>query len=108
MLHIENMGPDRAVDVIVTDTLPVSVDLVHIISSQGYCLHHVQVCYLGDMESGAMAEIHVEVIPRQAGTITNTASVTTATPDPVDSNNNDSVNTSICRITSRRSSIPCG
>jgi uncharacterized repeat protein (TIGR01451 family) len=108
MLHIENMGPDRAVDVIVTDTLPVSVDLVHMMPSQGSCLHHVQVCYLGDLEPGAMAEIHIEVIPREAGTITNTASVTTSTPDPVESNNHDSVDTSICRIQSRRSSIPCG
>jgi uncharacterized repeat protein (TIGR01451 family) len=108
MLEITNNGPDTAVDVIVSDTLPVSVDLVHMMPSQGNCLHHVQVCYLGDMAPGAMAEIHIEVIPREAGTITNTASVTTSTPDPVENNNADSVNTSICRITSRRSSIPCG
>jgi uncharacterized repeat protein (TIGR01451 family) len=107
-ITVTNNGPDDATNVVVTDTLPASVDLVHMMPSQGTCLHHVQVCDLGDLANGATATIDVEVIPRQAGTITNTASVTTNTPDPIGSNNTSSVDTSICRITSRRSSIPCG
>jgi uncharacterized repeat protein (TIGR01451 family) len=107
-ITVTNNGPDDASNVVVTDTLPASVDLVHMMPSQGVCLHHNQVCDLGSLASGAIATIDVEVIPRQAGTITNTAVVTSQTSDPVGGNNTSSVDTSICRITSRRSSIPCG
>jgi uncharacterized repeat protein (TIGR01451 family) len=107
-ITVTNNGPDPADNVVVTDTLPASVDLVHMMPSQGVCLHHNQVCDLGTLANGATATIDVEVIPRQAGTITNTASVTSQTADAVGGNNISSVDTSICRITSRRSSIPCG
>ena len=107
-ITVTNNGPDDASNVVVTDTLPASVDLVHMMPSQGVCLHHNQVCDLGSLANGATATIDVEVIPRQAGTITNTAVVTSQTSDPIGGNNTSSVDTSICRITSRRSSIPCG
>jgi uncharacterized repeat protein (TIGR01451 family) len=107
-ITVTNNGPDDAQNVVVTDTLPASVDLVHLMPSQGTCLHHNQVCDLGSLANGATATIDVAVIPRQAGTITNLASVTSQTSDPIGGNNTSSVDTSICRITSRRSSIPCG
>jgi hypothetical protein len=39
--------------------------------------------------------------------ITNNASVDTRTPDSASANNTTSEDTVICRITSRRTSIPC-
>jgi uncharacterized repeat protein (TIGR01451 family) len=107
-IEVTNNGPDDAENVFVVDTLPPSVDLVDMTSSQGTCNLPVTACDLGTLANGATATIEVTVIPRQAGTITNTAEVSTSTPDSVAGNDTSSVNTSICRITSRRSSIPCG
>jgi uncharacterized repeat protein (TIGR01451 family) len=107
-IEVTNNGPDDAESVFVVDTLPPSVDLVDMSASQGTCNLPVTACDLGSLANGATAFIEVTVIPRQAGTITNTAEVSTSTPDPVPGNDTSSVNTSICRITSRRSSIPCG
>jgi uncharacterized repeat protein (TIGR01451 family) len=109
-ISVSNSGPDPADGVIVTDTLPVSVTFVSATPSQGSCLHDsgVVTCDLGTLGSGGSATIAIVVKPTQAGTITNLASVTATTGDPVGANNTSSVDTSICRITSRRSSIPCG
>jgi uncharacterized repeat protein (TIGR01451 family) len=107
-ITVTNNGPDPAIEVFVGDTLPAGVDFVQITPSQGSCIQEVQLCDLGDLADGATATIDVEVIPRQAGTITNTAAVSSTTQDPIEGNDTSSVNTSICRITSRRSSIPCG
>ena len=108
LLEVTNNGPDDAENVFVVDTLPPSVDLVRMTPSQGTCTLPLTACDLGTLANGATAAIEVVVIPRQAGTITNTAEVSTSTPDPLAGNDTSSVNTSICRITSRRSSIPCG
>jgi uncharacterized repeat protein (TIGR01451 family) len=109
-ISVTNDGPDPAAGVIVTDTLPASATFVSATPSQGSCLHDsgVVTCDLGTIGSGGSATIDIVVKPTQAGTITNIASVTATTGDPVSTNNSSSVDTSICRITSRRSSIPCG
>lgn len=105
-IMVINNGPDPAAGVIVTDTLPPSVTFV---SSQGGCVHDsgVVTCELGTL-SDEVPLMNIVVRPTQAGLITNTASVSSTTDDPVPTNNSSSVDTSICRITSRRSSIPCG
>jgi uncharacterized repeat protein (TIGR01451 family) len=110
MITVTNGGPDPASGVIVTDTLPPSVTFVSATPSQGTCGEDTGVvtCELGTLGNGASATIDIVVRPTQAGLITNTASVAATTGDPVTGNNIDSVDTSICRITSRRSSIPCG
>jgi uncharacterized protein DUF11 len=101
---------DPASDVVVTDTLPSGVDFVSATPSQGSCSQSAGVvtCNLGGMANGGSATIDVVVIPRTPGFIQNTASVAAFTEDPLEANNIASEETSICRVTSRRSSIPCG
>jgi hypothetical protein len=90
--------------------VPSSVTFVSATPSQGTCdgpSGNVLTCQLGAMANGAMATVTIVVKPTQAGLITNNASVDTQTPDSVTANNVTSEDTAICRITSRRTSIPC-
>jgi uncharacterized delta-60 repeat protein/uncharacterized repeat protein (TIGR01451 family) len=109
-LTVTNNGPDAASGVTVTDQLPPSVTFVSATPSQGSCSESggIVTCSLGTLGNGATATVNIVVKPTTAGTITNTASVTAFDQDPNQGNNADSENTSVCRITSRRSSIPCG
>jgi uncharacterized repeat protein (TIGR01451 family) len=109
-ITVSNEGPDTGAGVIVTDTLPSSVTYVSATPSQGSCTQDsgIVTCDLGALGSVGSATIDIVVRPTQAGLITNIATVTSTTGDPVGGNNTSSVDTSICRITSRRSSIPCG
>jgi uncharacterized repeat protein (TIGR01451 family) len=110
MLTVANNGPDQATEVTVIDQLPPGVSFVSAAPSQGSCGESVGIvtCALGSMANGATATVDIVVRPTLAGTITNTASVSALEADPNEINNTDSVETSVCRITSRRSSIPCG
>jgi uncharacterized repeat protein (TIGR01451 family) len=109
-LTVSNLGPRAAYETVATDQLPSSVTFVSATPAQGSCNHSggTVTCTLGTIGTGATVTIAIVVRPTVAGTITNTASVTASTPDPAGGNNADSESTSICRITSRRSSIPCG
>jgi uncharacterized repeat protein (TIGR01451 family) len=109
-LTVANHGPDAASGVTVIDVLPPRVTFVSATSTQGTCGESggIVTCNLGTMGSGDTATIDIVVNPTSAGTITNTASVSASTSDPNGGNNTDSHNASVCRITSRRSSIPCG
>jgi uncharacterized repeat protein (TIGR01451 family) len=106
---VANGGPDAAQDVVVTDTLPSGVDFVSATPSQGTCEHAAGIvtCSLGIL-TDVVASIDIVVIPREAGFIQNTATVTSSTGDPVGFNNQASEETRVCRVTSRRTSIPCG
>lgn len=107
-LTVTNNGPDDAADVTVVDTLPASVTFVSATPSQGGCSGTSTVtCLLGALANGNSATIAIVVRPTQAGVITNVASITPTPTDPNTANNTDSVDTVICRITSRRTSIPC-
>lgn len=109
-LTVANNGPDDAQSVLVTDTLPSSVSFVSATPGQGSCGESggTVTCTLGTMGSGATSTVDVVVTPHTAGTITNTASVSSLISDPSLTNNTDSEDTAVCRITSRRTSIPCG
>jgi uncharacterized repeat protein (TIGR01451 family) len=109
-LAVANGGPEDASDVVVTDTLPASVTYVSATPSQGSCSEAAGVvtCNLGTILAESSASIDIVVKPNVAGVITNTASVAFSAGDLDGSDNTASVDTNVCRITSRRSSIPCG
>jgi uncharacterized repeat protein (TIGR01451 family) len=109
-LTVSNNGPDTASAAQVTDSLPPTVTFVSATPSQGSCNESggTVSCSLGTIANGASAAIDIVVKPTVAGLITNTASVSSVASDPNPSNTSDSEVTSVCRITSRRSSIPCG
>ena len=109
-LNVTNNGPDPASGVTVTDQLPPSVTFVSATASQGSCGESggIVTCTIGAMADGAVVTITIVVrVNPPPGTITNTASVSASSTDPNQDNNADSEDTRVCRVTSRRSSIPC-
>jgi uncharacterized repeat protein (TIGR01451 family) len=108
-VNVTNNGPGTATGVILTDTLPASVTFVSASATQGTCSGTATVtCLLGTIGPGNTVTVTIQVKPTMAGLITNTATAVAHEVDSPTGNNSDTVATSICRITSRRSSIPCG
>jgi uncharacterized repeat protein (TIGR01451 family) len=85
-LSVANAGPTG---VTVTDTLPSSVIFVSATPSQGTCSQSsgTVTCPFGTLAKGASATVTITVTPNSPGTISNTASVTSATTDPNPANN---------------------
>jgi uncharacterized repeat protein (TIGR01451 family) len=100
-IEVDNLGPNAATGVTVTDQLPKNTDLVSAtISGGGPCgLKGRRVtCNLGTVPvfTGTYVTgriVNIAVIPRRVGTIVNTASVKGGEKDPVGSNNKASVTT---------------
>jgi uncharacterized repeat protein (TIGR01451 family) len=109
-ITVTNNGPDAALNVEVTDPLPAGMDFVSATASAGSCglFGGTVLCSIGGLVNGGTATFTIVVTPRQAGLAQNVASVSSSTGDPVLGNNTSTEQTSICRITSRRASIPCG
>src|SRR5690606_8359795 len=88
---VNNAGPSDADNVTVTeDSFPAGFDMGAVSSSQGGCAAFP--CDLGTIAAGASATIWVDyTVPAdtQAGTQTNTVSVTSDEPDPNDEDNTD-------------------
>ncbi|HEV7771546.1 MAG TPA: hypothetical protein VGO66_12925 [Solirubrobacterales bacterium] len=95
-IRVENLGPDTATGVTVTDQVPRGVDLVSAVSSLGQCASKGRkvTCELGTLgtlgaptvDYGGPITVTITVIPRRLGTITNTASVKGDQKDPVAAN----------------------
>jgi uncharacterized repeat protein (TIGR01451 family) len=101
-IGVENHGPLAATGVTVTDALPKGLDFVSAVASAGTCAQQNRrvTCGLGSIPFGGVdysgaATVTITVIPRQAGTITNTASVKGAQKDPVSVNNSASATTRV-------------
>jgi uncharacterized repeat protein (TIGR01451 family) len=100
-IQVQNRGPDAASGVRVTDQLPKGVDFVSATASTGKCARKGRkvTCDLGLLGVPAVAyvpsAVTLTVIPRQAGVITNTASVKGDQKDPVASNNKATATTSV-------------
>jgi uncharacterized repeat protein (TIGR01451 family) len=97
-VFVDNLGPDTAAGVVVTDTLPSGVTFVSAEPTQGTCSDSsgVVTCSLGDISVESSASIQIRVTtPTSPATLTNTASVTSATPDPDETNNSATETTSV-------------
>lgn len=89
LLTVTNNGPDAALNVTATDTLPAGLTLVSVNTPQGSC-NNVSplVCNLGTLANKAGATVTILAnAPTTTGTLTNQASVTSATPDSQAANN---------------------
>jgi uncharacterized repeat protein (TIGR01451 family) len=91
-----NAGPDTATKVVVSDSLPQSVSLVSVSTSQGSCSGSpTVVCNVGSLGAGAAATVTIVVTPRLAGMITNTATVTSTQVDRDPANNTATATTEV-------------
>ena len=92
-LAVDNMGPNEADDVRLTDLLPPSVTVTHMPSD---CSKTGQLitCEIAQLTYRAHRVFSITVIPEEAGEITNTATVSSAVSgDPEAANNTDSEST---------------
>jgi uncharacterized repeat protein (TIGR01451 family) len=95
---ITDNGPVPASGVLLTDTLPGSVNLNTAVSSQGSCSGTIIViCNLGSLASGSNVTVTVAVTTAATGVITNTVTVTANEFDPVLANNTASETTVVVR-----------
>ncbi len=105
-LTVENIGPSRARYVEVTDTLPAGVQFVSAFGTNWGCgqVASVVTCsWQGGNPTGSLADdqvaniitITVTVDPATIGVITNQATVSSATTDPVAGNNSESEDTTV-------------
>jgi uncharacterized repeat protein (TIGR01451 family) len=105
-ITVNNLGPDAATNVVVTDKLPSAVDYVSASTTQGTCTAkgNKLTCELGDLtadatdpfDPGSTATITVRVkAPKKAGTISNTAEVTSDVTDPKPANDSDTAKTTV-------------
>src|SRR5215211_6107359 len=99
VIEVRNDGPDPAANVVVTDDLSSSdFDLVSTTPSQGNCTTQggqKVSCALGTLETGATAMVTIVVTAKKAGTVTNTASVTSDVDDPQPANNTATSTTTV-------------
>jgi uncharacterized repeat protein (TIGR01451 family) len=101
-IQVQNLGPDAATGVIVTDQLPKDVDFVSAAATPGQCARKGRkvTCDLGGLNAptidyGSPPTVTISVIPRKVGTITNTVSVKGAQKDPVKSNSKATATTRV-------------
>ena len=97
---VTNTGPSDAASVTLLDVLPVEVSFVSATPDQGSCSEAAGTvtCALGTIVDGASVDVVIVVtVPSSAsaGTVTNNATVSTATADPVAANDATSEDTSI-------------
>jgi len=93
-------GPDTATGVTVTDQLPKNAGYGSATTTKGSCVlkpsKNIVSCDIGSVASGSAVTITIVVKPTSKGTITNTASVTAASPpDPNTANNTATATTTV-------------
>lgn len=83
----------KAVNVRLSDTLPLGVDFIGVLSSQGTCSENAGVisCLLGEMLAKSTAKIDISLRPRNLGNLQHSVQVSADTFDPVSSNNSNTL-----------------
>ena len=96
-LVVTNQGPASAVAVQLANQLPAGARFVSATSSAGSCAQAggVVTCSLGDLASGGNVTVTITVTFKKAGTVTNTAQVSSLSPDPDSTNNTEAEQTVI-------------
>lgn len=101
-IGVQNLGPESAGKVTVTDQLPKGVDFVSATPSAGKCARKGRnvSCDLGSLSAAAVSyspppTLTLVVIPRQAGVISNTATVKGDLKDPLAANNKATATTTV-------------
>ena len=91
-ITVANAGPSPAASTVLTDTLPAGVTFV---SATAPCTQAAGTvtCNLGTLASGATTVLTVVITPTAAGTLNNTASVSTTVTDPAAANNSATAST---------------
>ncbi len=92
---VSNRGPGPAPEVALTDALPAGAELDAVRTTAGTCSRGATVtCGLKSLASGATVTVTISARRYRAGVIENSASVTSATPDPNQVNNSASARSS--------------
>lgn len=98
-ITVDNDGPSEAEDAVLTDVVPSAVGELAASTDRGSCTVTGQsiACAFGSLVSGARASVLVQGVLSAAatGTLTNTAEVTAATPDPDSSDDSATVSAAI-------------
>lgn len=91
-IQVTNNGPEDATGVTVIDNLPPTVTFV---SASAGCneASGTVTCNIGNLNAGTNVSVQIDVTTTQAGTISNTASVTGNEIDPFPDNNSDTEDT---------------
>ena len=89
-------GASPALGVSVSNVVPSGAGLLSVTTSKGSCTGTATVvCNLGDLPAGALETITLKVHARTAGELTDTATLSTSSPDPNPANNTASVTTTV-------------
>ena len=102
-LTVDNAGPSTAQDVTITDTIPAGTSFVSGVDGNGATVCTLVqtgtvVCDLGAMAPGATRIVYLTVLVAPSvppGSISNTATVSSATTDPNGANNSDTEGTNV-------------
>lgn len=94
---VTNLGPAAATNVTVTNLLSTGLGFTSVTGSQGTAGHTGAVVWanLGTLNSGASAAVTLVTWAAQPGTVTNSATVSSAVTDPLKANNTASVKTTV-------------
>lgn len=88
-VSVSNRGPSASVDVVLTNTLPVGPALVSVTGTRGSWVTNAGrvVASAGTLGSGETALYTIRLQPSVVGRVTNSATVSSSTPDPDPLNN---------------------